>query len=89
MIAFVAIGANPIGWAVLGGSCFIRFLTAAIVAASIGSQKGVTRAILAPAWDILSLLIWLAGLMGKEVTWRGVKYKLFSDGRMAEVRKLL
>jgi len=83
--AFAAIGANQIGWTVLGGSCIIRSLTAAVIAASIGSKKGIMRAILAPAWDLLSALIWLAGLFGNEVTWRGVKYTLFSDGRMSEI----
>lgn len=83
--AFAAVGVNLIGWMALGGSSIIRMLTAAVVAASIGSQKGVIRAILTPVWDLLSSGIWLAGLAGNHVTWRGVKYRLFSDGRMVKI----
>jgi ceramide glucosyltransferase len=85
-IAFVATGPGPIGGAVLLGTCILRFLTAAVVAFSIGSRTGMMRAILAPPWDLVSSLIWLAGLSGNKVTWRGAIYRIFSDGQMVKVQ---
>jgi ceramide glucosyltransferase len=86
LMVFVATGAGQFGWIVLGGTCIIRILTAAVVSASIGSRKGIMRAVLAPIWDLLSLPIYLAGILGNKVTWRGVKFRVFSDGRMAEIK---
>jgi ceramide glucosyltransferase len=86
ILAFKAMGANPLSWIVLGGCCLIRISSAAIVAAAIGSRRGLARAFLAPIGDILSFLLWIGGLVINQVTWRGVKYKVFSDGRMAEVQ---
>ena len=86
IMAFKAIGGNPVGWTVLAGSFLIRIFCAAVVAGAIGSRRGVIRAILAPVWDILSSLLWLGGLIINQVTWRGVRYRVFSDGRMAEIQ---
>ncbi len=86
ILAFKAMGANPLSWIVLGGCCLIRISSAATVAAAIGSRRGLARAFLTPLGDILSFLLWIGGLVINRVTWRGVKYKVFSDGRMAEVQ---
>lgn len=85
VVAFAIIGVGPIGWMVLGGNSMIRILTAAVVAASIESSRGVIRAIFAPIWDLLSSFLWLSGLVGNRITWRGVKYRLSSDGRMVKI----
>jgi ceramide glucosyltransferase len=86
LIAFKAIGTNPVGWTVLVGTCLIRIFSAALVAAAIGSRGGLIRAILAPVGDLLSSLLWLGGLIINQVTWRGVRYKVLSDGRMAGIQ---
>ncbi len=86
LFAFMAIGPNPLGWLVLGGSCLVRVFSAAVVAVAIGSRGGRLRAILAPLGDLLFPFLWLGGLLIKQVTWRGVRYKVFSGGRMAETQ---
>lgn len=86
LIAFKAIGTNPVGWTVLVGTCLIRIFSAALVAAAIGSRGGLIRAILTPVGDLLSSLLWLGGLIINRVTWRGVRYKVLSDGRMAGIQ---
>lgn len=85
LMAFMGTGANQIGWTVLGGTCLIRILAAVTVSVSIRSPAGIFRAFLTPIWDLLSILIWLFGLVGNRVTWRGTKYRVFSDGRMSEI----
>ncbi len=84
-LAFAVLGADPMGWMVFGGTGIIRIITAAVVAASLGSRKGIIRALLAPAWDFLTSCLWLIGLGGNTVTWRGVRYRLFADGRITEM----
>lgn len=86
IIAFKVIGTNPVGWSVLVGTCLIRIFSAAVVAGAIGSRKGIMRAILAPVVDLLSLFFWLGGLAINQVTWRGVRYRVFADGRIAEIK---
>jgi ceramide glucosyltransferase len=85
LTVFVATRADGIGWAVLGGTCIIRILSAAAVSAAIRSSGGIFRAFLTPIWDLISIFIWLAGLVGNRVTWRGTRYRIFSDGRMTKL----
>jgi len=86
LLTFMAIGANQLGWMILVGSFLVRIFSGALVAAAMGSRGGLIRSVLAPVGDLLSSLLWLGGLMVNQVTWRGVRYKIFSDGRMAEIQ---
>jgi len=85
LLAAAAAGTAPLAWAIVVGGCSIRIITAAVAAACIGSKKGIIRAVLTPLWDLAAAVIWLCGLVGTTVTWRGVRYRLFSDGRMKEI----
>jgi ceramide glucosyltransferase len=84
--AFAAIGPGLMGWIVLSTGLIIRIVSASIVAVSIGSKKGILRALLTPLSDILLLFLWFFGLISNNVTWRGIKYRLFSDGKMTEIK---
>jgi ceramide glucosyltransferase len=81
---FFATGADSLGWGMLGGTCVVRILGAAAVSASLRSSGGIFRAFLTPIWDLISICIWLTGLVGNRVVWRGTKYRIFPDGRMAK-----
>jgi len=99
---FFSILGNPVIWALAGGAALgpvatagavlavvlaTRIVTAAIVAACLGSRRGIVRAGLSPLWDVLSALLWLVGFAGSRVIWRGVAYTILADGRLAEIHE--
>jgi ceramide glucosyltransferase len=70
---------------VLLTSVLLRWLIAWAVSGYTGDQE-VRRGVLwLPARDLLSAAVWLAGLAGRHVTWRGEKFVLHSDGRLEAV----
>jgi ceramide glucosyltransferase len=63
-------------------SMLLRWLMAWAVSGYTGDRE-VRRAIVwLPVRDLLSAAVWLAGLVGRHVTWRGEKFLLHSDGRL-------
>ena len=99
---FFSILGNPVIWALAAGAALgpyaaaavalaatlaTRVVTAGIVAACLGSRSGILRAALSPLWDVLSALLWLVGLVGSRVIWRGAAYKILADGRLAEIHE--
>jgi ceramide glucosyltransferase len=87
-LAFLASGMTPLGWGILGSVSFLRFVTAAIIAACLTSKSGILRAMLAPLWDFLAFLLWFLGLWGNKVRWRGVTYQIFPDGQVVEIDRI-
>jgi ceramide glucosyltransferase len=70
---------------VLLTSVLLRWLIAWAVSGYAGDRE-VRRGILwLPVRDLLSAAVWLAGLAGRHVIWRGEKFVLHSDGRMEPV----
>lgn len=45
----------------------------------------VKRFWMVPVQDVLSFISWLGGFTGKEIVWRGERYRLLRDGRFALV----
>jgi len=96
---FFSLLGNPVIWALAGAALVpaasggavlsvvlaTRIVTAAVVAACLGSRRGIVRAVLSPLWDVLSALLWLGGVAGSRVIWRGVTYKIIGDGRLAKI----
>jgi len=71
---------------VLLASALLRWLMAWAVSGYTGDEE-VRRGILwLPVRDLLSAAVWLAGLAGRHVTWRGERFELHSDGRMEPAR---
>lgn len=66
-------------------SLLLRWLVAWAVSGYAGDLE-VRRGILwLPVRDVLSAAVWLVGGVGRHVTWRGEKFRLHADGRMAPV----
>ena len=61
----------------------MRAATALMVGGSVlGDRLPWWRFWLLPLQDGLSLLVWVAGLFGSRIVWRGRSYKLSRDGRL-------
>jgi ceramide glucosyltransferase len=66
----LALWAARMATAVAGGWCVLRYRPALLLAP------------LAPLWDVWAFIIWIAGLTGSAVEWRGGRMRLSKDGRI-------
>jgi ceramide glucosyltransferase len=85
------IGARGAGWAwaLLGITVILRYAVALVVGRAVLQDKQLTRWLaLVPLRDFVAALVWLIGLMGHRVTWRGDSFEL-KDGKLARSRPLL
>jgi ceramide glucosyltransferase len=78
-LALLVFAASPAWWPVLPVAVIVRAVAAYIV------SRRVLRAritwVLLPIEDLLGFCFWIAGFFGNTISWRGRRYKLFSDGR--------
>ncbi|MBI3665956.1 MAG: glycosyltransferase [Acidobacteria bacterium] len=85
---------NPLPFALvlMGGPAMplaaLVLLLRAAVAAAVGCgllRDPLTRRYfwLAPVADVASLIVWALGFFGNTVEWRGRRYRLFADGKLA------
>ena len=72
----------------LGSTLSLRFVMAWLIGVH-WLQDGVLKRYfwLLPLRDVLSPLIWLLGLVGKRVEWRGRTFEVLRDGKMSAVRE--
>lgn len=59
----------------------VRLIAALAALIALGEPR-LIRAALAPFRDLFGLAVWAAGMVGSEVEWRGLRYRLLSDGRI-------
>lgn len=70
-------------WAALGACVALRASAALVVGGRVlGDTLRWWRFSLLPLQDGLSLLVWVAGLFGRRIVWRGRPYELSRDGRL-------
>jgi ceramide glucosyltransferase len=78
----VLTGFAPSAQQVLGASMVLRWFVAYWIS-GITNDKTSRRCLAwLPVRDFLSFLVWVAGALGKRVTWRGEEFVLGHDGRM-------
>jgi ceramide glucosyltransferase len=69
-------------WALLGLVLFMRFAVALTVGRAVLQDRQVTRwLVLIPLRDFVATWVWLTGLVGNKVTWRGDSFEL-KDGKL-------
>ena len=86
LLPVVASGASW-SWAVLGTCFALRALVALQVGRGLlRDSEGLPRYWMLPLQDLLSLLVWAAGLFGKRIVWRGRSYELARDGRLRRLK---
>jgi ceramide glucosyltransferase len=70
---------RPVWWPVPVIAIVIRFLAAYTVSARV--LKARLNWLLLPVEDLAGFCFWLAGFFGNTISWRGRRYRLYSDGR--------
>jgi ceramide glucosyltransferase len=73
------------GWLTLGASLFVRWAVGWGVTASTDDMVSRRWLFLLPIRDMLSALVWCAGLLGRVVVWRGERFILEADGRLSQL----
>jgi ceramide glucosyltransferase len=80
--ALVAFAAGQ--WAIGAAALWLRMAAGLWIGAGVLGDKNVTRNLWAiPLRDLLGFAVWVAGLFGNIVDWRGEKLQLREDGRIA------
>jgi ceramide glucosyltransferase len=82
VLVWIVSGFSTLGWLVLGASLALRWAVAWVVSVSIEDLSVHRHLIWLPMRDMLTALIWLAGLIGRRVSWRGEWFVLDSEGRL-------
>lgn len=83
----VSSGFSVLGWLSLAVSVAERYIVGWVVSESTHDRVSQKWLFWLPVRDMLSALIWLAGLVGRRVVWRGVTFRVNSDGTLQSVRQ--
>ena len=78
-LALLVCAAAPAWWPVLPVTLVVRTLAAYMVSARVLHAK--INWLLLPIEDLMGFCFWIAGFFGNTISWRGRRYRLFSDGR--------
>jgi ceramide glucosyltransferase len=77
---------SPPSWSVglLAGCLVLRmWLALELGARLLKDNRVLPRFALIPLQDLLSFVSWIGGFLGREITWRGIRYRLLEGGRFA------
>lgn len=77
--AVIAVMAAPAWWPILPAVFLIRTAAAYMVSRRVLDTR--LNWLLLPVEDLMSFCFWIAGFFGNTISWRGRRYRLFSDGR--------
>jgi ceramide glucosyltransferase len=82
-LALLLFFVRPGWWPVPVIAIVIRSLAAYIVSARV--LKARLNWLLLPVEDLAGFCFWLAGFFGNTISWRGRRYRLYSDGRFEPI----
>ena len=82
-LALLVCAASPAWWPVLPITLIVRAIAAYTVSARVLHAQ--IHWLLLPIEDLFGFCFWIAGFFGNTVSWRGRRYRLFSDGRFEKI----
>jgi ceramide glucosyltransferase len=71
-------------WQIALAGLIVRLFAAAAGMGAVG-YRGAFGLLAVPFRDLFGLAVWAAGMGGREVEWRGLRFRLESDGRIKAV----
>jgi ceramide glucosyltransferase len=72
-------------WALLATALLLRMTTAWASAVSVLNDREAVRSLwLLPLRDFLAPMVWIAGMFGRKIVWRGQKFEL-EDGKLKRI----
>jgi ceramide glucosyltransferase len=85
-VLWLVIAHQPTVLAACGGCALFRIATALQQQARLTqSPARLAYAWMPPVKDLLDVLIWAAAFTGNQITWRGERYRILPDGKLAKV----
>ncbi|NJK41184.1 MAG: glycosyltransferase [Acaryochloridaceae cyanobacterium SU_2_1] len=86
LLFLLATGGSTWGWSVMGISLLTRWLMVWVIAIHYLQDPVAQRWWwLVPLRDLVNVAIWIYGLVGSTVEWRGYRYKLRQDGTLVPI----
>ena len=83
--SFWSLTALAVGYPAVAAAGFaVRLLSAAVTLAKLDRRKLAFVAAV-PLRDLFGMAVWLAGLSGSEVEWRGLHYRLHRNGTISPI----
>ncbi len=74
---------SPAWWPVVALALVTRAIAAYTVSAHV--LRARINWLLLPVEDLIAFVFWICGFFGNTISWRGRRYRLFSDGRFAPI----
>jgi ceramide glucosyltransferase len=83
---FWCIVAAALGHWQIGLAGLIVRLIASVAALNALGEPRLLRVALVPLRDLFGLAVWAAGIVGREVEWRGLRFRLLPGGKIMPLR---
>ncbi len=86
LLALPAWHFSPFAWSLLGLTLVVRFLPVIVIGVYGMRDRVLLRYLwLAPLRDLINFGVWMAGLAGDRIQWRGENFRVLPGGKLAKI----